>query len=99
MNLFDIPEKNFAKEIVDILGKSDNVRIERILSSGHTTDWYDQEQEEFVILLSGEAVLEFENGDKLKLCKGDNLVIKAHEKHRVVYTSSEPVCVWLCVFY
>ncbi|NEO01320.1 MAG: cupin, partial [Moorea sp. SIO3I7] len=32
-----------------------------------------------------------------KLKPGDYLFIKAHQKHRVEYTSAEPPCIWLAV--
>ena len=38
-------------------------------------------------------------GKSVNLEKGDMLLIKPYEKHRVSFTSSEPPCVWLCVFY
>lgn len=98
MNLFNYPTK-LPEELVTVLAENKNVRIERIVSCGHTTDWYDQEETEFVALLSGKAVLEYEDGSKAELDEGDTVIIKPHEKHRVVYTSSEPACVWLCVFY
>jgi len=61
--------------------------------------WYDQTETEFVALLEGSAVIEYENGKTVALSKGDTILIQPHERHRVNFTSSEPPCVWLCVFY
>ncbi|EHO18830.1 hypothetical protein HMPREF9466_02108 [Fusobacterium necrophorum subsp. funduliforme 1_1_36S] len=71
--------------------------MERILSGGQvSSEWYNQEKEEWVCLLQGEAKLEYENGSILSLQKGDILFIPAHQKHKVIYTSEQ--CIWLCVF-
>ena len=99
MNIFDLPPLPLPEELTTILAESGRVRIERIVSTGQTSHWYDQAKTEFVALLEGKAVIEYENGKSLALSKGDTLIIAPHERHRVRYTSSEPACVWLCVFY
>jgi len=98
MNLFDLPELPLSEELTVVLAENKNVRIERIISAGQTSDWYDQSETEFVALLQGDAVIEFENRT-VNMSKGDTVIIKPHERHRVSFTSSEPPCVWLCVFY
>ena len=99
MNIFDLPPLPLAQEITTVLAESKNIRIERIISTGQVSDWYDQAETEFVALLEGNAVVEFEHGRRIVMSKGDTLVIKPHERHRVSFTSNEPPCVWLCVFY
>jgi len=99
MNLFDLPAVFPSEELVTVLAESGGVRIERIVSAGQTTGWYDQDETEFIALLKGEAVIEFANGGAAALSSGDTLIIQPHERHRVSYTSSEPPCVWLCVFH
>ena len=101
------PENIFAQiaeageeEQFDLLFKSPNCRIDRIVSSGHSSPkgfWYDQENDEFILLIQGEATLEFEDR-KVTLKKGDYLHIPKYCKHRLDSTSIDPVCVWLCVF-
>lgn len=98
MNLFDIPTGPLSGEITDILRQDNAVRIERIVSDGQTTGWYDQREGEFVALLAGSACLEFAEGQKVELRAGDNLFIEPHKKHRVSFTSREEKCIWLCVF-
>lgn len=101
MNLFDIEKMPDSDELVEILAESKSVRIERIVSSGHISQqgfWYDQHENEFVALLQGEAVITYEDGS-IRLKAGDTTIIPAHKKHRVDFTSIEPLCVWLCVFY
>ena len=99
MNIFDLPELPLPEEVTTILAESSNVRIERIVSTGQVSDWYDQEETEFVVLLEGSAVIEFENDKTVAISKGDTILIQPHERHRVSYTSNEPPCIWLCVFY
>ena len=99
MNLFDLPKLPISEELTTTLAENGSVRIERIVSTGQVSDWYDQTEMEFVTLLEGNAVVEFENGKTVDMAMGDTLLIKPHERHRISYTSSEPPCVWLCVLY
>jgi len=99
MNLFELPDLPVAEELTTPLLGSEKIRIERIVSTGQTSGWYDQPEAEFVALLSGRAELEYENGHVLPLRRGDTVFIPPHEKHRVRFTSANPPCVWLCVFF
>jgi len=99
MNIFDLPELPLPDELTTVLAESGTVRIERIISSGQVSDWYDQSETEFVALLEGNAVIDFENNKTTAMSKGDTILIKPHERHRVIFTSSEPPCIWFCVFY
>jgi cupin 2 domain-containing protein len=99
MNIYDLSELPIENELFSIIEEKDNIRIERIVSTGHTSKWYDQQETEFVLLLQGHAEIEYKNGLIKKLDKGDNIIINPHEKHRVVYTTTDPPCIWLCVFY
>lgn len=103
-NIFDLKAIDFSnnEEIVEILTQRKNIRIERIISSGQISlgdFWYDQAEYEFVIVLQGEAKIVFENREEQFLRQGDYLIIPPHEKHRVSYTSINPICIWLTVFY
>jgi cupin 2 domain-containing protein len=77
------------------------VRIERIVSTGQASPagfWYDQPDDEFVVLLSGSAVLRFEEGDRLMpMAPGDWVEIAAHVRHRVEETDRDRPSVWLAV--
>jgi cupin 2 domain-containing protein len=101
-NLFaDVPAQ-LAEELVTVLAESRHVRIERIVSGGHASPegfWYDQDDQEWVILLKGEAKVAFENADAIHLKPGDHLLISAHRKHRVAWTTPNESTVWLAVFY
>lgn len=98
-NLFEIPDLGIDNEFSEILAEGD-IRIERIVSTGQITpegQWYDQEVDEWVVLLNGEARLLFEDREEISLTKGDYILIKAHEKHRVIHTSTQPPCIWLAI--
>lgn len=98
-NIYDSPNSSVIDEYYENIVNGD-VRIERIISTGQTTPddkWYDQETDEWVILLEGNAIILFEDSVEISLQKGDYILIKAHEKHRVTYTSTEPECIWLAV--
>ena len=99
--LENIPDA-IPNEIFQDIVSTDTIRIERILSQGHSspeTGWYDQDENEWVLVLSGYGVIEFENGDTIKLKQGDYLNIKAHQKHKVQSTSPNETTVWLAIFY
>jgi cupin 2 domain-containing protein len=100
--LHDLPT-SLDQEQVDVFLRTPNLRIERIVSMGHaTTDgsWYDQDEHEWVIVLSGRAKLRYEDGDaELELGPGDAAFIPAHRKHRVAWTTPEELTVWLACFW
>jgi len=81
--------------------KKDDVRIEKIVSNGQVSPkdfWYSQDENEFVIVLKGESILEFEDKE-FTLKEGDFINIKKKEKHRVKYTSKTNPTIWLAIFY
>jgi cupin 2 domain-containing protein len=100
MNIFHLPLSLPDQEIFEALIPDQGVLIERIVSCGQATpenQWYDQERDEWVVLLQGEAEIGWEDGRCQKLLAGDWILIPAHERHRVLGTSSDPPCIWLAV--
>ncbi|PIQ43447.1 MAG: cupin [Gammaproteobacteria bacterium CG11_big_fil_rev_8_21_14_0_20_46_22] len=98
-NIFDnLPKRVLPKEVFETLHQNKHLKLERILSTGQTSDWYDQAQDEWVILLQGHATLVFEGGKAVNLKPGDYLFIEAHRKHRVSWTNPDEVCVWLALY-
>lgn len=98
--LADIPEQ-LPKELFTTLAQAAGVRIERIVSRGHASPadfWYQQQEHEWVILLSGGAVLRWESGQEQALAPGDYLMIPAGTRHRVEGTLPDEDSVWLAVF-
>jgi cupin 2 domain-containing protein len=102
-NLLTGVPTNLAEELVDVLAGNRHVRIERIVSTGHATPdgcWYDQDEHEWVAVLTGGATLLFEGDDgPIAMQPGDHVLIPAHRRHRVESTSPDEPTVWLAVFY
>lgn len=101
-NLFEQIPANLSEEAFDTLAQSRHASVERIVSNGQSSPesgWYDQEYDEWVIVLKGSATIVFENGTVVDLAEGDYLNIPAHQKHRVARTSSKPKTIWLAVHY
>ena len=101
-NIFNLPKKLPPEELIETLLKNDRLVVERIVSTGQVTppgEWYDQDLNEWLVVLQGEGELSYEDNSRIKLTVGDYLLIPAHQKHRVEYTSTEPPCIWLTVFF
>ncbi|MEA5489609.1 MULTISPECIES: cupin domain-containing protein [Pseudanabaena] len=99
-NIYELSQEVSQIEKFEQIAAGKNIQIERIISTGQTTrsgQWYDQTTDEWVILLQGEAELSYLDDSRIKLKAGDYLLIPAHTKHRVEYTSIEPPCIWLAV--
>lgn len=80
--------------------KGKGLKLERILSFGNTTpegEWYDQQWDEWVMVVQGYAILEYDDGQKVTLHRGDYLTLPAHIRHRVSFTSEE--CIWLALHF
>lgn len=102
-NIFDrLPELGADEAYSDLL-KRDRLRIERIVSHGHSSPpdfWYEQAENEWVILLSGAAAIAFEGSpNPVELKPGNYLNIPAYVRHRVEWTAADQDSVWLAVFY
>jgi cupin 2 domain-containing protein len=97
-NIFDAVSKTAGQERFEKLFENDVVKIERIVSEFYASPanfWYDQLESEWVIILRGEAVLEFEGAKRIEMKAGDYVTIPRHVKHRVHRTGPETV--WLAV--
>jgi cupin 2 domain-containing protein len=63
----------------------------------HPLELHEVQAGQSPVLLQGDAEIYFEEGPLVRLRAGDYLMISAHQKHRVEYTSIEPPCIWLAV--
>ena len=97
-NIFsDLPESSGQEHLLSLF-ENETVRIERIVSQSHSSPtgfWYDQPEDEWVIVLRGHATLEFEGGKSVEMKEGNHLIIASHIKHRVSRTG--PDTIWLAV--
>ncbi len=102
-NIFkDLPVDK-SEEFFQDIHHTTGFRLERIVSFGQSTpqnQWYDQEKDEWVILISGSASLQFEGQDEeIGLIPGDHLLIPAHQKHRVSRTDPAQPSFWLALHF
>jgi cupin 2 domain-containing protein len=103
MNLLrDLPDAS-AAEITEALVARPGLHIERIVSSGQASPpgfWHDQDEAEWILLLSGAARLRFEDEPETRrLGPGDWVEIAAHRRHRVEWTDPDHPTIWLAIFY
>jgi cupin 2 domain-containing protein len=101
-NIFDLITDKLDQEVFETLIHSDNLKIERIISKGHTSPksgWYDQQHNEWVIVLKGKACIAFENDREISLLPGDYINIPAHKRHKVIWTDPETETIWLAIHY
>jgi cupin 2 domain-containing protein len=103
-NLFaDLPAGGTAgtEEFRELLARP-GLKIERIVSAGHASPpgfWYDQSHAEWVVVLRGQAKVDFEGGPDLLLEPGDFIHIAPHRRHRVAWTDPDIPTVWLAIHY
>ena len=99
----DLPNRPLPDEVVDPLVECQGLRIERIVSVGQTTpegQWYDQDTDEWVLVIAGAARLRIEGeATDRELGEGDWILLPAHCRHRVTWTRAEPPTVWLAIHF
>lgn len=100
--LRNIP-RSLPEELIEVLCQSGGMWVERIVSRGQHSPadfWYDQDDNEFVVLIKGRARLRVEGrAEPVGMEPGDYLEIKAHVRHRVEWTPPDEDTVWLAVYY
>jgi cupin 2 domain-containing protein len=85
---------------LDLLTAPEGVRVERIVSYGAASPpdfWYEQAWDEFVLVVSGSAVLAFPDGREKRLQSGDHAILPAFYRHRVASTDLARETIWLAV--
>lgn len=97
-SLYALPLLAQGAEVMETLAQLGDVAIERIVSHRAASPpgfWYDQDWDEWVVLLRGEAELRMASGASQQLRAGDYLLIPRGVKHRVESTSADAL--WLAV--
>jgi cupin 2 domain-containing protein len=91
-----------APERTETLLLRPGLRVERITSRGHRSPdgfWYDQDEDEWVMVVRGAALLRFQGEERpRRLEAGDHADIPAHVRHRVEWTDPDADTVWIVVF-
>ena len=96
-DIFKFAKTEIPETVETVLRGRGGFRVERIRSEAYANgEWYDQSEDEFVMLLSGAATLEFADDRRVGLSAGEWLVIRRHVRHRVAAVSAESV--WLTLF-
>ena len=102
-NLFADMPSAISAEQVDVLLFAPTTKIERIVSHGQTSPegfWYDQDDNEWVMVVAGAAAVHSESETQPRSLKaGDPLNIPAHTRHRVTWTDPSQPTIWLAVHY
>ncbi|MGP8331914.1 MAG: cupin domain-containing protein [Methanosarcinaceae archaeon] len=102
-SLFDNIHSDQPDEVFETLCSSDTVKIERIISRGHSSPegfWYDQTKNEFVLVVQGSARVSIQGEENsIIVATGEYLNIRAHVKHRVEWTDPDINTIWLAVHY
>lgn len=101
-NLFQQIPTDLSEEFFENIVKSQSFRLERIISRGHATpegEWYDQDDNEWVMLLQGSAGLCLEGKKTIIMGPGDHLLLPAGLKHRVEWTDSATETIWLALHF
>jgi cupin 2 domain-containing protein len=101
-NIFKTNPEKPNEEIFEIILNNKNLKLERIITNGQTTppgEWYNQENDEWVVLIQGSALILFENEKFIILNKGDHILIPKNCKHRVQWVDSNQECIWLALHF
>src|SRR5438045_3677788 len=99
--LSDIPA-HLTEELFATLLDHPSFRVERIVSYGHVSPpgfWYDQPEDEWVLVLSGAAMLRFDEEEPMELRRGSYVHIPAHRRHRVEWTTPGEPTVWVAIHF
>lgn len=103
-NIYDnLPPRTTEQETFEEILQRRGLRLERIVSRGQATptgEWYDQEANEWVLLLAGSASVRIEGEPKPRILRpGDYLTLPAHRRHRVEWTDPATETIWLALHY
>jgi cupin 2 domain-containing protein len=97
-NIFRATAGELGKEDFLTLLETDGVKVQRIVSHAAKSPeefWYEQSHAEWVMIVRGQAILEFEGGKRIEMKEGDYLTIPPQARHRVHQTAPETI--WLVV--
>ena len=107
--LHEIPGDIPDEVVSPLCGGSCNmgsVRVDRIVSRRFTSPegfWYDQDEDEYVLLIQGAARLTMAvsatNHETVEMKPLDWIYLPAHIRHRVDWTDPDRDTIWLAVYY
>ncbi len=102
-NIFKNFPDHLKEESFENILTTKDFDLERILSFGQASPpgfWYEQSQDEWILLLQGAARLAFKGKtEPVSLQPGDYLLIPAGKKHRVDWTKPQTTTMWLALHF
>lgn len=102
-NIFEKLPADTSRENFEDIFLAPNMRVERIVSNGQATppgNWYDQDWDEWVIVLQGSAGVRLDDqAEIIGLQPGDYIYLKAHHRHRVEWTDPAEPTIWLALHF
>ena len=101
-NFFETFEEKPTEEIIEKILENKNLKLERIITNGQITppgEWYNQENDEWVLLLKGSALILFEDFETKTLNSGDYILIPKFYKHRVQWVDPHNECIWIALHF
>lgn len=103
-NLFDeLPATSAVDEAMTTLLATPVFRLVRIVSTGQITpngEWYDQDEAEWVMVVTGRADLLIEGEEAARRVEaGDHVLIPPHVRHRLEWTDPDKPTVWLALHF
>jgi cupin 2 domain-containing protein len=97
----NLPPLGTADEQFTTLLAEPGLIVQRIVSTGQASPpgfWYEQAEAEWVLLVSGEALLRFEDElEARRLRPGSYIDIAAGRRHRVESTAPDTQTIWLAI--
>jgi len=103
VNLFSDVSNADINEVFQTIKRHPQFHLERIVSHGQSTpvgEWFDQDTDEWVLLLKGSATLKIEKQSNcIDLVPGDMIEIPARCRHRVEKTAANGPTIWLALHY
>lgn len=101
-NLFDdLRWTPIAEPRIDALWRTDQLRIGRIVTWGHSTppgEWCTSDTDEWIVVISGAACVRTAGSDQdVDLGPGDWLLLPAGTRHRVEWTDPDRATMWLAI--
>lgn len=98
--LAPLPSASNAEQFETLLERA-GIRILRVVSDGQASppgEWFDQDDDEWVVVLAGRAGLLVEGEAETRtLVPGAYAFLPAHCRHRVEWTDPDAPTVWLAI--
>ncbi len=97
----ETPDQTREEVFTELLSRP-GARIERIISNGHYTPVdtpFNQDHDEWVLLLRGSAGVWVDGEGEHDLHPGDHILIPARRSHRVTRTAKDEPTIWLAVHF